>query len=181
MKEGDDYIPCIYSFCCLSWMFVCLFVSFLFCFFSYISYILQRKTTEFMYKNLICSFSFFLSFITRNVRMGRVQESQRWLKCTHTRAHMHWRATVRFFCETSLPFCFVLPELKSSLVYMFRTPTQSLWSHIPRTHCMWTRLLSSMLLTQLIRAFHRGNTCVLFTLGNRWTSGCLSTFSVQLF
>ena len=60
----------------------------------------REKTTTLMYKSIICFFSF--PFITRKVRLGRVRESRRWLKYTHI------EATVRFFCETSLAFCFVL-------------------------------------------------------------------------
>ena len=39
----------------------------------------QRRTTMLMYKNVIC----FFSFITQNVWMGRVGESQSLLKWTH--------------------------------------------------------------------------------------------------
>ena len=122
-----------------------------------------------MYKNIICFFSF------QNVHMGRVRESQRWLKCTHTGA-MVW-----FFCEISLPFCFILSKLKSSVVYIiFQTPTQSFWLHVSPMHCMWTHLLSSMPPTQLTWHFHWGNTCILFTLGNRCTFCCFSASSIGL-
>ena len=63
-----------------------------------------RATTKLMYKNINCFFSFL--FIFQNVRMSGVNVSRRWLKCTHA------GATVRFFSETSLPFCFVLPGSK---------------------------------------------------------------------
>ena len=124
----------------------------------------------------ICSFS--SSFFTWNVHMGRVRESWRWLKCTHT------GTTVWFLCETSLPFCFVLLGSKSSLVYIiFWTPTQSLWSHLPHppTHWMQTCLLSTMSPTQLTWLLCWGNTCIPFTLENRCTSCCFTTFRVQLF
>ena len=42
--------------------------------------------------------------------MGRIRESQRWLKCTHT------RAAVWFLCKTSLHFYFVLLGSKSSSI-----------------------------------------------------------------
>ena len=100
--------------------------------------------------------------------MGRVNC---WLKCIHK------EATIRFVCETSLPFCFVLPWLKSSLVYIiFRTPTRSLWSHHPLTRCTRTRLSSSMRRTELTRHFRWGTTCVFFTLGNRYIS-CYATYA----
>ena len=92
--------------------------------------------------------------------------------CTHTQAHAHTHthteAMVWFFCETSLPFCFVLPGSKSPLVYIiFLMPTQSLQSYLPPTCCTLTCLLSSMPLTQLMQYFGWRNICILFTLGKR--------------
>ena len=70
---------------------------------------------------------------------------------------------------------FVLPGLKSSLVYIiFQTPMQSLWSHLLPMHCTWTHLLSSMPPMLLTRHFHWGNTCVLLILGNR----CISRYTM---
>ena len=86
-----------------------------------------------------------------------------WLKCTHT-----W-VTVLFFCETILIFMLRSIESKSSLVYIiFRTPTQSSWSHLPLTRCTWICLLFSMPPMQLMSYFRWS--IVLFTLGNRCTS-----------
>ena len=119
-----------------------------------------------MYKNIICFFSFL--FVTRNVRMCRVRENWRWLKGTYT------GATAHNFCNISPSFFVVLPSRNSSLVYIiFLTSTYSLWSHLPTTHLTWTRLLSSMLLTQFTRHFHWGNTCILVTLGN----GCIPCYA----
>ena len=119
--------------------------------------VLKRKTTTLMYNNITCFFSCF------SYPMGGIRESRRWLKCTYT------RATVRFFCETSLPFCFVLPGSKSSLAYIiYQRPTQSSWSHLQPTCYTWTRLLYSMPPTQLTWYFRWENTCVVFPFGNRW-------------
>ena len=63
------------------------------------------KRTMLRYKNIICSFSFF----TQNVHIGRVRESQRWLKCTQNRGNgavFLWN-----------PSAFLLHS-KSFLVYM---------------------------------------------------------------
>ena len=44
------------------------------------------------------------------------------------------------FYKSLLPVFFVLPESKYSMVYIiFRTLTQSSWSHFLSTHYMWTR------------------------------------------
>ena len=108
---------------------------------------------------------FFLS--TEMYIYGKLRESWRWLKCRYT-GLMVW-----FFCETSLPFCFILPGLKSFQVYLtFWTPTQSSGSHIPPMCCTWTHLLSYKPPTQLPQLLCIGNTCILFTFGNRCTSSC---------
>ena len=74
---------------------------------------------------------------------------------------------VWFSCETFLSFCFILPGLKSSLVYIiFWMLMQSPWSLLLLICCTCTSLLSSMPFCNL----HRRNTSVLFTLGNRFTS-----------
>ena len=80
---------------------------------------------------------------------------------------------MRFFCET---FLLRSPCLNFFwLVYIiFRTPAQSPWSHLPLTHHAWTRLLFSIPLMQPTWHFRWENTCVLFTLGNKWTS-CYAT------
>ena len=103
-----------------------------------------------------------------SARMSTVKEGRRWPGCIHI------GVTVRVFCETSLPFCFVLPGLKSSLVYIiFRTPMQSSWSHTPPPVLWtWIRPLTSMPPTQLTRHFHWGNASILFTLINRSASCC---------
>ena len=83
--------------------------------------------------------------------MGKTWEKVRdgWDVLTH-------RDDGAVFCETTLPFYFVLPWSKSFPVYIiFRLPMQSSWSHFPPTHCTWTRLLSSMTTTQLTWHFHR--------------------------
>ena len=60
--------------------------------------------------------------------------SWRWLKCTHT------GVTVRFFSETSLPFCFILSWSKSFLIYqIFRLPMQFSWTHVLPMCFPWTR------------------------------------------
>ena len=79
-----------------------------------------------------------------------------------------------------LSLCFFLSGSKSSLVYMIilmptqiheiRPPTNMLHadtppSSIPPTHCRWH--------------FCWGTTCVLFTLGNRWTS-CYAIHSTYM-
>ena len=66
-------------------------------------------------------------------------------------------------------------------LYIFRTPTQSSWSHFLPTCCTSTCILPGMLSTQLTRRFCRADTCILFTRGNRYTSGCVSTSSAQPF
>ena len=121
-----------------------------------------------MHKNVICLFSF--SFIIQNVCMCRVRESERWLKYTHR------RTTVQF----SLPFCFILPGLKSSLANIIsQTTMKSLWSHLLPTHYLWTCLLSNKLLTQLTWYFHWENNCILFTLGNKHIS-CYTTHTIYV-
>ena len=110
---------------------------------------------------------FFSFFITRNVRVCRVRGSRRWLKCTHR------GTTVRFFCEISLPFSFVLLGLISFQVYIiFRTPTQSLWSYVPphvaREHPSFALHGSCGTHAALLLK----NTDVLFAVENRHTSCC---------
>ena len=84
---------------------------------------------------------------------------------------MYTRVMVQFFCETSLPICFLVPGSKFFPgLYNFRTPTQSSWSHLPPTCHAWTYLLSSMPPMQSTWHFHWGNTCILFTLKKKWTS-----------
>ena len=46
-------------------------------------------------------------------------------------------------------------------------PTQYSWSNLLPMHYTWTCLLSSMPCTQFMQHFPRGNTWVMFTLGNR--------------
>ena len=84
--------------------------------------------------------------------MDRVREGRRLPKCTHT----HRGATVQFSVKLCFSTSFYLGQ-NSFLVYIiFRTPTQSLWSHLPPTHRAWTCLLSSMSLTQPTWNFRRG-------------------------
>ena len=74
-----------------------------FCFLVIVLWILVLYSWERQQRwciKIFCFFSF--SRITRNVRMGSVRESRGRPKYTGT------RATVWFFCETYLPFCFVL-------------------------------------------------------------------------
>ena len=112
------------------------------------------KTKRWYVKNIICFHSFFIS---RNVRMGRVRESQRWLGL-----HTNTWATVRFICETS---AFLRRSLwvKVFLVYIiFWTPTQLSWSQLTLTRCKWTFLLSTMLPPPFMQHFYGGNTGLLF-------------------
>ena len=51
---------------------------------------------------------------------------------------------------------------------------QSTGLHVSPTHCTWTCLLSTMPPMQLMQHFCWGNTCILFTLGNRCTC-CYAT------
>ena len=131
----------------------------------------QRKTTMLMNENIICFFSF--PFITWNVRMVRVRKRQRQSWCTHT------RATVWFFCETSLPFCFVLPWLKSYLVYIiFQMLTQILMVMLP-TYTLHLDTSFGMPPTQFMSYFHWRTTCILFTLRKMYTS-CYATHTTYV-
>ena len=63
-----------------------------------------------MNKNIICFFIF--SFITRNVRVGRIRESRRWLSL-HTHTHTHtwgwwYRSSVKPLCLSSSFFFFLV-------------------------------------------------------------------------
>ena len=79
-----------------------------------------------------------------------------------------------FFCEISLPCCFILPRSKSSLVYIiFWVPIQYLWSHLLPTCCIPP---CSMPLMQFTHHFCWG-ICVLFILGNRYIS-CYATHNL---
>ena len=123
-----------------------------------------------MYKDIICFL--FVCFIIRNVPIGRIRRCQRRLKC------LGRESTARLFCETSLPDCFVLLGLKSSLVYtIFLIPTQSSRSHVLHTRCTWTRLRSFMPPMKLLQHFRLGNICVQFTLENR-SDSCCSTYAI---
>ena len=135
-----------------------------------------------MFKNIICFYSFF--YFPKSTYGSSRRESWWGLKCarTHTHTHTHTGASVRFFCETFLLFCFVLPGSTFSLVYrIFRTPTQSSLSNVPPTRCTWTRLLSSMPHMQLTRHFRWGDTFILVTLGNRCTSCCTTNATYVAF
>ena len=103
---------------------------------------IQRITIKMlMYKNISCFFLFF--FIIRNVHMGRVWACQRGLKCTQA------RATVQFFCETSLPFCFILPGSKFFPgLYNFLDTHVIPWPHLLPMRSMLTCLLYSVQPTQ---------------------------------
>ena len=94
-------------------------------------------------------------FITRNIHTGKLRTSWGWLKCSQTgiTAVSLWKFC---FCAS---FCL---DWNSFLIYIiFWTPTQSLWTH----------LLSSMPPMQSMWYFCWENTCVLFPLGNKCTSG----------
>ena len=120
---------------------------------------------------------FFFSFYYPKFMYG---SSWRWLRFTYV------GVMVRFFCETSLPFCFVLPGSKSSMVYIiFWMSTQFSWSHLSFACCMWAYFLlechpcnfygiSAGLPPSLLR--HH----VLFSLGNRCTT-CFFCFQCQNF
>ena len=86
-------------------------------------------------------------------------------------------------------------------LYNFPESTQSSWSHLSLSRCTWTRLLFSMLPTQLLatfplrkykhsvyfrkhaypvchpRKFRGGNTCIVFTLGYT----CISCYATHTF
>ena len=107
----------------------------------------------------------FLSLLSPEMYVLVVRESQKWTRCTHL------GGTVRFFCEISLPFCFILPGSKFFLVYIiFRTLTQILVV----TPFVYTFHIDmhpfSMSPTEFTRHFHRETTCVLFTWGNTYAS-----------
>ena len=92
-------------------------------------------------------------------------ESRRPPRCTQA------KVTARFCGETSLPFCFVLPGSKSSLVYIiFQISTKILAIKTPANMLHVGMPLFCMHFTKLTWHFHWGITYVLFTLGNRWTS-----------
>ena len=117
-------------------------------------YCIQRRTTTAITYKIIISIFFYYPKCTYRLRKSESKMAA--LAHTHTHTHIHTRATVRFSCETSLSFWFVLPESKYFLVYViFRTPTHSLCSYVPPTRCTWIRLLSSMPPTQLMRHFLR--------------------------
>ena len=106
--------------------------------------------------------------------------------------HTQRGATMRFFCETSLPFYFVLAGWKSFWVYNFLNTHTILVVPSSALHCMWICLLAchphnfhgtlaeeylhpvyfrklvDILLCNL-RSISAGS-IVLFTLGNRCTS-----------
>ena len=126
-----------------------------------------RTPTTLLYKNIICFFSCFSLLPKTNG--SSTSELEMAEMCIH-------RVTVWCFCGISLPFCFFLPGQNSFLVYIiFWAPMQSLWSHVH----MWTRLLSSMLPMQPMWHFRSGNTRVLFTSGNKWTS-CFATHTAHV-
>ena len=103
--------------------------------------------------------------------MGRVRKSWRRLKCTHMQGQ--WSS----FSERHLCLSASFSSVKFFYI-IFWMPIQSLWSHVLPMQCTRTSFLSSM---QLPWHFCGGNTCGLFTLGNRCTSCCFSASSVQLF
>ena len=87
------------------------------------------------------------------------------MKCTNTLS-----GDGAFFCETSLPFCFILPGSESFLVYsIFRVPTQCSWSHVPI--CIMLGHASYLAChSRILRGIYAEECHVLFTLGNRWKS-----------
>ena len=90
-----------------------------------------------------------------------MRESWRQPSCTYT------GLIVLFFCETSLPFCFVLPGSKSFLVHLiFRRPSQSLWSQLLPTRCTWICLpLSCHHAISPISAEEQHTSCLLYKTG----------------
>ena len=90
----------------------------------------------------------------------------------HTHTHTHAGAPVWFFSETSLPFCFILPEWISSLAWYFPNTHVVLVVTFSTLYDTWTRCLSSMLFT---RNFQWGNTCVQVTLEIR----CISCYATH--
>ena len=56
---------------------------------------------------------------------------------------------------------------------------QSLGLHLQSMHCKWKCHLSSMPPMQCLQHFHRGNTSVLFTLGN-WSISCYAAHVIYM-
>ena len=78
---------------------------------------------------------------------------------------------VQFFCETSLLFCFFLPGSESSLVYIIFQILAQILKVTPPTNTLRVDMPpSSMPPTQFMCHFCWGTTCILFILGNRYTS-----------
>ena len=118
-----------------------------------------------MYEKIICFFS--SSFIKRNVCKDKVRE-----------AHSHGSDSVVFMWNLFAfllrsPWVEIFPCLYFFLVVT--PPTDTLQVDTPP---------SSMSLTQFMRHFLRSLqfpcSCILFTLGNRCTSCCFSTYSPTL-
>ena len=120
------------------------------CFTIWSNSVIKKRKTTLIFKNIISFFSF--SFIIWNVQMGRVRESRRQLRCTHTRV-MIW-----FFCETSLPICFILSRSKSSLLYIIF----QMLMQIPHTCCTWTHLLLACTHTIYMTLLFRKNLCLVY-------------------
>ena len=84
---------------------------------------------------------------------------------------------MRFFCETSLPFYFVLLGSKffpGLYCIIFSTPMQFSWLYLPHTRRALTCLLCSISRTQPTWHFCWRKNCFPFTSGNKWTS-CYAT------
>ena len=123
-----------------------------------------------MYKNIICIF-----LLKRDKYLNLARERRNWsnLKCTSGKGelkraemHTHRGPTVRFFCETSLPFCF---EIFSRL-YNFPGVQTIIVVTRPANELNVDTLLSSMPSLQLSWHFRWGYTSFLFPFGNRYTS-----------
>ena len=114
-----------------------------------------------MYRNIICFFSFlFFSFYRLKCTVG--EEWERKSKTAeYAPTHRVWGMNRQrnYFCL----FCFVLPGLKSSLIYI-------IFTH-PRT------CTPSYAIHATYAAFLRGTACVLFNLGNRQAS-CYATHAI---
>ena len=104
--------------------------------------------------------------------MGRMRESWRQSQCTLIGVMM-------WFCETSLPFCYVLSRLKYSLIYIiFSMPMQILMVTPPAYMLHVDMPPSSMPPMHLTWHYHWGTICILFTLGNRCTF-CYATHTTN--
>ena len=124
---------------------------------------IQKRTTMLMYKNINYFFSCFYLTI-RNVRTGWVRASQSWLKCIHRRDGevFLWNHSVFLFCSAQVEIFPGLYDFLDTYTNLVVTrPVYALYMDAPAVK----RATCATYLALLMR-----NTCVVFTLGNRYTS-----------